>query len=769
MNKLEILKENLIYFKDADITDLEMLSFDKNKFFFDTESCPSLPTEIVDKYNLREVELSIIPEFQTTKEGSILHTLHRNKQLHATVYLWMFGCNTSNKVYYGNTITEFISFIQKIDEYKINEHGQVQPYDIYVHNLAWDIEFFKYWFKEKKFQQIRVSQEKKQTAKNKKLENHFDITETDGTVHNATIQLNKIAFKKGRKKVSYMTILNFFDSFKITPMSLKAISEGMLSYNTPEEKEMYTKDSSDYQYDLVRTPEGYKPTEIESWYIYCDIYLLKEWYNQIVQDFYIDTLGLKHVYTISQIAFESVLKKTYDDNKLRTELTPPGAKPLTDREIYEQHYALKIIEKNPMHYEYFRLAYKGGHTTASTKYTQLASKNTNTLSGVSMDITSSYPSQMTNKPLPFGMPSPIKEGKYQDFKSGKRNYNYHYITIGFDGWYSKDPDNQFGLNLKIYGLNDHQKKELNYTPNESYSHNIVDGCFVGTNRITVNSPKRAKIISNLNYNFIVTLTHHEYELWIKQFNFVRYEKGKRVEGVHFIDYVSFQSEIGHFAKGLDYFFKLKEEGDREGNKAKTLNAKLIINSFYGKHCSRRDREQRFYDFDKDIISFKPVTDDNINEWQDEKLFAVHYGASVTSWGRCQLRETAINIGQDLFVYADTDSLKFQIDPEEFKQRCVDNDIKISYCPEDKHLGWWDFEFEFEDFKAIGQKKYMYKKKGQADFVCKCAGLPADIRKKITSKDKFYIGSIFNKVAKKKVIGGNLMLYTEYSISDLTRL
>ena len=147
---------------------------------------------------------------------------------------------------------------------------------------------------------------------------------------------------------------------------------------------------------------------------------------------------------------------------------------------------------------------------------------------------------------------------------------------------------------------------------------------------------------------------------------------------------------------------------------------------------------------------------------------VHYGASVTSWGRCQLRETAINVGQDKFVYADTDSLKFEIDPEEFKNIVKEKDIKISFCKADKHLGWWDFEFEFKDFKAIGQKKYMYTKDGQ-DWKCKCAGLPANIRNEIKSKEQFYIGNVFNKQAKKKVIGGNLLLYTDYSITDLSRL
>ena len=754
--KKSILKENFIYYKDVDITDLESLSYDENRYFFDTENGPIFPKEIVDKYNLTEIEYDTLEEFRDVSKEGLLNTIISEKKLTTEVYVWQFGCNTTDKVYWGNTIQEFIDFIQRIDEYKIREGYIIKAYEVYVHNLAWDIEFFKYWFKEKKFRQIVAGHTHNERLKTHKQQNSFDITETDGTVHNARIQLSK----KTYDKKDYLTTISFSDSMKITPLSLKSISKELI-----EVDDIYIKNSDVYKYNLVRDPKGYVPTDIEAWYIYCDIYLLKEWYNQFVIPNYIDQ-GVKP-YTISQIAFDLILKKTYekDINEGKYNHLANKSGYVNPRKVYEEHFELRFIEANPMFKEYIRYSYKGGHTTASSKYRQIAEKEV--VSGVSMDITSSYPHQMTNKPLPYGRPLYF-EGKYKDYTDFRgRVHDYHFITIAFDGFTSKNPGNQFGLNVKLRGLSEDAQRELDCTCNESATTNLTSKGFVGYNRIVSENSIRKKLLQKYEHrSFIVTVSSTEFEEWQKNFHFFCIDKHVPKERVDFIDYISFQSEIGHFADGLDYFFKQKEEGDMEGNKAKTLNAKLIINSFYGKHCSRRDREQRFYDFNKDIICFQEVTKENINEWEDAKLYAVQYGSAVTSWGRIQLRETCRKVGNDVFIYADTDSLKFNIDKDTFMKRCKENDINISYCKKDKRLGYWDFEFEFTDFKAVGQKKYMYQLEEGKDFKTKCAGLPDDIRKQIVRKEQFAIGSTFRKKAKRKVIGGNLLIDIKYSITDL---
>ena len=748
-----ILKNNYINYKNISEEDLHIISNNDNVYFWDTECCADMPQTIVDEYDLTQVDYSNIEGFD-----EILKDLHRDKSLLSKVYVWMFGCNNSNKVYWGNTIEQFMEFIQAIDTYKVLNGDKEKQFEIYVHNLSWDTEHLKYYLKDNDFTQTRINPDNPNKFKQGKKPKTFDIVESEGIVHNTTITLD--SHKAGRKKV--ISSMIFRDSMKITPLSLKKISEQLIDVD-----DIYIKNSDVYKYNIVRDVETYVPNVVEGWYQYCDIYLLKEWYNQFVQKMYIDN-GIKP-YTISQISFDSVLELSYAKDKKEGKYDHLMDKKgrIKNRHIYEEHFALGAIENNPKYKEYLELSYKGGITTCSNKYKEKALNNE--LKGVSIDITSSYPSACINKPLPYGVPTEIKEGKYEDTIILGKKYDFHFITIGFDGWISKNKENQFGLPVKINGLTDDQKESLGYTPNEVYPTNMVDYTFIGSNRIAIENKSRKDKIDKLSYKYIVTLTNYEYECWSRMFNFVRYENNELEMGVHFIDYISFQSEIGYFAEGLNHYFNMKNEGTKTGNKAMEYNAKILVNSFYGKNASRRDREQRFYDFSKDVIGLQSITEENRNEWIDSKAYAVHYASAVTSWGRINLMDTANKIGSDKFIYADTDSLKFEITKEELIAKCKEEGIELSLCKEDKKLGDWDFEYEFEDFKAIAQKKYVYKKKGNKDFICKCSGLPKDIRDSITTKEQFNIGESWIKFGKTKVRGGNLLLPTEFTINDLTIL
>ena len=286
----------------------------------------------------------------------------------------------------------------------------------------------------------------------------------------------------------------------------------------------------------------------------------------------------------------------------------------------------------------------------------------------------------------------------------------------------------------------------------------------------IKDKRRKEKIDALPYRYIITLPHFEYETLTKLFTFVHFENGERKRGVHFIDYISFQSEVGYMKEGIEYYYNQKEEGTKEGNKAKTYNAKVIINSFYGKNCSKRERNQRFYNFKKEVITFQPITEENRNEWLDDKLYAVQYGSAITSWGRIQLMETIYKIGSEKFIYADTDSLKIEgITKEELIRICKEQNIELSTSKEEKKLGGWDYEYSFSNFKAIAQKKYIYQIEGEKDYRCKCSGLPEEIRKDIKTKEQFNIGSTFTRNSKNKIIGGYLLLPTDFTITDLTIL
>ena len=271
--KETIIKNNFINYKNMTKEDYKELTQEDGVFFFDTESCPDFPKDIVEKYNLEEVEYNTIPEFETITEGSILYNLKQNKELKAKVYIWMLGSNQTDKVYWGNTIEEFMNFIEDIDTYKVKNKIKVETFNIYTHNLAWDMEFIKYWLKDKEYTQIVSGHNMIERKRTEKQEKAFDIVENEGQTHNARIQMEKR--KVGNKNI--MTSILFIDSLKITPLSLYKISKDLIKVD-----DMFIKDKDEYKYNIVRNPQTYIPTIEESWYQYKDIYILKEWYNQFI-------------------------------------------------------------------------------------------------------------------------------------------------------------------------------------------------------------------------------------------------------------------------------------------------------------------------------------------------------------------------------------------------------------------------------------------------------------------------------------------------------
>jgi protein-disulfide isomerase-like protein with CxxC motif len=149
---------------------------------------------------------------------------------------------------------------------------------------------------------------------------------------------------------------------------------------------------------------------------------------------------------------------------------------------------------------------------------------------------------------------------------------------------------------------------------------------------------------------------------------------------------------------------------------------------------------------------------------------------VTAWGRCNLRETlykicsydpeAKKLTKNKFfnnvMYMDTDSLYTTLTTEEIISIIPD---KIS-----NKLGSWSLESEYNKFKAIGQKKYIFNgrkinKEAELKTICKCAGLPEAARKEQTF-GSFKIGSVIEgKKVKKKVTGGYALIYDTYTICN----
>ena len=146
LRKQQILKDNFINVKDMTEEDFRVLTLEGNKYFFDTENAPIFPEEITEKYNLREVEYTEVEDlklpvktddvdenqFKEDLRNCLFNTLLREHKISTSVYMFMFGCDANDKVYWGNTIQEYIDLIEALDQYKIRTGMELEPYVTYV-------------------------------------------------------------------------------------------------------------------------------------------------------------------------------------------------------------------------------------------------------------------------------------------------------------------------------------------------------------------------------------------------------------------------------------------------------------------------------------------------------------------------------------------------------------------------------------------------------------------------------------------------------------
>lgn len=235
----------------------------------------------------------------------------------------------------------------------------------------------------------------------------------------------------------------------------------------------------------------------------------------------------------------------------------------------------------------------------------------------------------------------------------------------------------------------------------------------------------------------LTMTNIDYELFKEHYKF------SIVEEEPF--YRCFKSKVGLLAPYIDKYMKEKADATIENDLAKRLLAKLYLNSPYGKTGMRPNRISRQPYFDEDgIIKFKPVTTES------ESVY-VPYAIFVCSWARNQIiRMAQDNI--DKFVYADTDSLHL-----------VDGGTIDNKEVHKTQLGKWKYEGNFDIAKYIRPKTYIHADNNYNVQEIKCAGMPDNIKMKLSYND-FLVGKEFEgKLIQKHVKGGCLLCPTTYRI------
>lgn len=201
----------------------------------------------------------------------------------------------------------------------------------------------------------------------------------------------------------------------------------------------------------------------------------------------------------------------------------------------------------------------------------------------------------------------------------------------------------------------------------------------------------------------------------------------------------------------DYIDKWTHEKITKKGGEKLL-AKLMLNNLYGKFASNPDVTGKIPLIDEDG-KLKMVQGEE--EFKDPVYTPL--GVFITSYAR----EYTIRTAQKLYpriIYCDTDSIHLTgIDtPEEIKD-LIDPD----------QLGYWAFEGEYKRGKYLRQKTYMHEDmtddKGNVFTDVKCAGMPDNIKEKVTF-DSFKVGfSSPGKLMPKQVPGGIVLEDKEFTI------
>lgn len=705
-------------------------------------------------------------------------TRKENDNSGAKVYGWGLGALYTDHMIYGQTLEQFLECINnlfianyKLLQPKINKDRKTKKYPelsyvkipMSVHNLKWDIEFFKYTLLELgyNYQKANIITRKvnghiEQQARTHSEEKTFHIVQNNGVVYGCEIFLPCCKQKKNRDGsiTDIGVCLDIFDFAKIVVDSVenfpKYINKGVVD-------EMFFKMKGQYDYSSFRE-DGHIQTMLELRYQYNDIYMLRK----IMEEYYIKTLldgeveKINKFRTQSSIAFHKLKQKTF-------------AYAGEDYEkAYREYFELDLstsFENTRKRIE--KESYKGGYTHCSPLYLGKDVRRR----GCSIDINSSYPHKMAVELLPYGRP---KKGVRGEIPKINNENQVYIVECGFD--YVKPKTKK--SNLEIFKIGAANIKSLstivgNVSGQEYFSTNIKDGKVVNVYQEVKGSC--------LECNYKMVITNKEYEFMCKYYDFGCYERdgwdivdsdNLEFKGMEIGEVLIYKAERHKLRPFVEFYTNQKIENKKIGNVSLTQAAKTIQNSSYGKFGSKTEKEE------KDLIF---NAKQNIYQWsrtEEGKYTSKEYyypmASFITSYGRLMLWNTIIEcVGVENFIYCDTDSIYCFIT----KNKLIRKLNEFGFIVDPYILGGWDVESNFDRFKAIGQKKYMYhsidykkEKNTSKGNQIRCCGLPKSAQDLVAEQgfDEFNLGKeVDGKKQKVCVYGGCLLLDVKYKLNYIS--
>lgn len=334
-------------------------------------------------------------------------------------------------------------------------------------------------------------------------------------------------------------------------------------------------------------------------------------------------------------------------------------------------------------------AFAGGFTHANFEYLFNEEKNVH-----SVDFTSSYPCQMIMHKYPRGKFIHIGKIEKEDFLRRIKTYACVF-EIKINNIEAKNSNHIWSSDKCAYGTN------------KIYNAVVDNGRLVKSDCIyTYMTDVDFKIFKQF-YKF-----DDDYEVYNFKYTTYDYLPKGIIECI--LKFYSDKTTLKGIAGQEDFY----------------LVAKGMLNAIYGMMVTNPVNDEIIFDIEADDIwSFiRPPINEALNKVKNSPntFLCYQWGVWVTAWARYELLKAVYNINDDV-IYCDTDSIKFHnykkhkkfLDKhnEEIKKGLLKT---INYFrldenllhPKDKkgeehYLGIWTDEGEYDVFKTIGAKRYMY--------------------------------------------------------------
>ena len=452
-------------------------------------------------------------------------------------------------------------------------------------------------------------------------------------------------------------VIEIRDSLKLLPFSVKRIGD---SFKTKHKK-------LDMEYTGFRYA-GCEITDEEQHYIANDVLVIKEALEIMFNE------GHKKL-TIGSCCLaeyrRSIGKKAY------AEYFPNIYEIPIDEKIYGSENAG----------EYIRKSYRGGWC-----YLAKGKESKIYHNGTTADVNSLYPSMMSSKSgnlFPVGSPT---------FWSGN---------------YIPDEANRFGryFFLRIKCSFHIKKNMLPFIQNKSSMMYKGNECLETSDIYDAKANKYFKYYTD----FDGTIKKATMTMTMTMTDYILFREHYEVEDFEILDGCYFEAIIGLFDAYINKYKKIKQESTGAIREL----SKLFLNNLYGKMASSTDSSFKVaYEKEDKSIGFYTVVA------KDKMPGFIPVGSAITSYARnFTIRAAQKNFyGKDKrgFIYADTDSIHCDLEPDEIKGISID----------EKEFCCWKLESCWDIGYFVRQKTYIehivkenLKEIDKPFYNVKCAGMP----------------------------------------------